>query len=123
LYECIFDEDANGFSDLFRLTLIDSEILRLALEDWDIWRRWEAAFHLGLADRSTHPALPHESRRHEELKRILDKSLVTDPERAVTRIGEFKVLSNPALPTGVLRQVQVTWTEPHSESSLWALVR
>ena len=115
-YERIFDEARDGYSDLFELTPIDSETLRLALEDWDIWQRWNTAFHAGQTNQSTHPALPHESRRHEELKQILDATLVTDPERAVTRLGTFSVLDDRTLPMGPSRRVQVSWSEPHSES-------
>ncbi len=88
----LFDETADSYSESFLLTPLDSESFQLAMEDWEIWRRWEDAFHSGKADISTHPALPHEARRHAELKQTLDKSLVTDPQKAVTRIGQFDVL-------------------------------
>jgi hypothetical protein len=112
LYDCIFDETADNYSESFLLTPLDSNSFQLAMEDWEIWRRWEDAFHLGKADKSTHPALPHEARRHAELKQILDKSLVTDPKKAVTRMGQFDVLGESKLPRGVVRPLQVKWTEP-----------
>jgi hypothetical protein len=62
LYECIFAEAEDNYSDLFRLTPLDVEIFQLAMEDWSIWQRWELAFNTGKADISTHPALPHEAK-------------------------------------------------------------
>jgi len=112
LYECIFDEAADNYSEFFLLTPLDSESFKLAMEDWEIWRHWEDAFHSGKVDKSTHPALPHEARRHAELKQILDKSLLTDPQKAVKRIGHFDVLGKSSLPKGVLPTLQVKWNEP-----------
>lgn len=114
LYECVFDEKEGGYSNLFRLTPIGEETFRLALEDWEIWQRWEHPFHAGEAAINTHPALPKDARRHAELKRILDKVLVTDPKTATTRVGQFDVLGGRrALPKGVLTPLQVEWTHSH----------
>jgi hypothetical protein len=112
LYECIFDKTADDYSESFLLTALDLKSFQLAMEDWEIWRRWEDAFHSGKANKSSHPALPHEAKRHAELKQILDKSLVTDPQKAVTRIGQFDALRKSNLPRGIVRPLQVKWTEP-----------
>ena len=114
LYECIFDEVNDDCSDLFRLTPIDVETFQLAMEDWNIWRCWEFAFHTGKADLSSHPALPQDASRHKELERILDKTLLTDPRKAFTRVGRFEPLGKQSLPEGVLRALQVQWTERQS---------
>jgi hypothetical protein len=50
--------------------------------------------------------------RHAELKPILDGTLVTNPEKAVTKTGQFEPLGEQTLPIGVLRTLQVEWTEP-----------
>lgn len=113
LYECIFDETKDDYSDLFRLTPIGEDTLRLAQEDWDIWQRWEYAFHNGKAQVDTHPALPVDASRHAELKRILDNAMVTDPKTAIVRVGLFDVLGDHRdLPKGVLRPLQVKWSPP-----------
>lgn len=112
LYECLFDEGKDNFSDQFLLTPIDNETFQLAMEDWSIWQRWELAFKTGKADMSTHPALPHEAVRHSELKRILDRTLLTNPQKAFTKVGRFEALGEQTLPIGVLRALQVKWTEP-----------
>jgi hypothetical protein len=73
LYECIFDESKDDYTDSFRLAPVDSQTSQLAMEDWAIWKRWELAFHTSKVDFSTHPALPNESERKTELKNILQK--------------------------------------------------
>lgn len=112
-YECVFDDTKDDYLQLFRLIPLDKETFQLAMEDWNIWRRWEIAFHSGKTDESTHPALPNEAARHEELKRILDGLLVAGPENTITRVGRFEVLGDPSLPMGVIRRLQVEWTEHH----------
>lgn len=105
LYECI------DYSDSFLLAPLDAEAFQFAMEDWAIWQRWELAYHTGKADLSTHPALPHESERHQELESILEKMLVIDRAKAVTRIGHFEAMGGETLPKGVLRPLQVKWAE------------
>jgi hypothetical protein len=61
---------------------------------------------------STHPALPHEAVRHAELKRILDRTLLPNPQEAFAKVGRFEPLGEQILPSGVLRALQVKWTEP-----------
>jgi hypothetical protein len=114
-FECTFNEAKDDYTELFRLTPLDAEAFRLAMEDWNIWRRRELAFHTGEADISTHPALPREAGRHEELKRVLEKSLVTNLGKAFTKVGRFEVIGEPSLPKGVLRPLQVKWAEPQKK--------
>ena len=111
LYECIFDESKDDYTDSFRLAAIDSHTFQLAMEDWAIWKRWELAFHTGKVGISTHPALPNERERETELNGILQKVLVIDPAKAMTCIGHFEVLDSPVLTKGVQRPLQVKWSE------------
>ncbi len=108
-YECVFDEGQDEYSDQYRLTPIDDETFKLAMEDWEIWRRWKIAFHAGKADINSHPALPEDRLRHEELRRVLDPALVIDPDRAVIRIGKFDTLKPPNFPESASRLVRVKW--------------
>jgi hypothetical protein len=110
-YDCIFDEQKDDYTDLFRLTPIAPETFNLAMEDWEIWRRWEIAFHSGKTDLSTHPCLPQDYRRHHEIKPILDRKLVTDPKIAITRVGKFEAIGNARLPTSLLRELEVKWEQ------------
>ena len=99
-YDCIFDESRDDYSDLYRLTPITQNVFELAKEDWAIWERWEFAFHAGNATRESHPALPQDRPRHEEIRAILDSALKTDKENCNIQAGSFE-------PTGT----SVSWTE------------
>jgi len=114
LYECVSNKakDHDSDSELFRLTPVDSETFQLAMEDWEIWRRWLVAFYERKADISTRPALPDEVSRHAELKRILDEVLVSDPQKTIMRAGRFEVLREPSIPERVIRQLRVKWIQP-----------
>ena len=91
VYESVFDYATDDRSDIFLLQLIDGETFELALEDWAIWKRWEAAYAAGLTTTETHPALPADRPRHEELQAILSERLRVEPTTAVQVKGDFKV--------------------------------
>jgi len=112
LYDCIFDEAEDDYLSLFRLTPVAEDVFQLAMEDWQIWRRWTSAFYAGRVKLDSHPALPEDRARHNELKSILDGALVTDEGKFVVRQGSFEVIGHPELPKGDLRPLQVKWTEP-----------
>ena len=59
------------------------------MEDWEIWLRWERAFKQGETTQETHPVLPEDRQRHEELENILAKRLVVFPETSVQATAEF----------------------------------
>jgi hypothetical protein len=74
-YDAPFSYWEARYADLYVLRAVDDEIFRLALEDWEIWLRWEAAFHAGTTTLDTHPALPAERARYDEVARSLDARL------------------------------------------------
>lgn len=89
-YECQFDESTDDWSDIYLLKPLDEETFRLVMEDWDIWLRWEAAFHGGRTPHETHPALPEDRVRHDELVRALRERLAIDPGASIRAKGDFK---------------------------------
>lgn len=109
-YDCMFDEATDDYSDLYHLTPLSQSILELAKEDWAIWTRWEAAFHSGKATVESHPALPQDRARHEEIRAILDSALATNAAVCVTQRGSFERLGSGEYPKGVMRPLQVRWT-------------
>ena len=111
-YECIFDEEKQNYSDRFQLTPLGQKSFELAVEAWGIWRRWEIAFHTGKTAIDTHPALPHESARYAQLHKILEPLLVTDIRTAIVRNGYFEAREGLKLSKGVMKPLQVRWTEP-----------
>ena len=103
-YDCIFDEVRSNYSNLYRLTPVGPQILALAEEDCAIWERWESAFRAGNTTRDTHPALPQDRGRYQELRAALDPSLETDHANCIIQVGSFE--------EGIGRPLQVSWTNP-----------
>ena len=89
-FACIFDDQEDEYSSLYRLKPIDASTLRLALEQWDIWLRWQAAFHRGEVGLESHPALPAERNRYEQLERVLAPALEVPKDAALKAIGKFR---------------------------------
>lgn len=115
-YDCIFSYQEDGYSNSYRLTPISIQLFDFAMEDWAIWKRWEQAFYKGMATQESHPALPADRARHEEIKAILGKALCSDMKNCIVRIAYFTVMENPKLTKGILRPLQVKWVEPESEA-------
>jgi hypothetical protein len=99
-------------ADTFLLVPVDAETVRLAREDWAIWRRWETAFHQGRAGLDTHPALPEDRPRHEELRRLLEGRLAVDPAGAVRKAAEFRGRRDPDWSGYGFRPLEVRWVDP-----------
>ena len=117
IYSSVWDEAADDWSDTFLLLPIDDETFRLAMEDWAIWCRWERAFHAGQISHDTHPALPNERVRHDDLEIILTPRLTVDPKQAISVRGRFETRS-PAQP-GITSScaLVVFWCTQESVSS------
>jgi hypothetical protein len=90
LYESEWKDGDDLDATTFLLSPVDDETFALAMEDWAIWRRWETAFHQGRVTQDSHPALPEERSRHEELKCMLERKLKIDPARAFRKAAEFR---------------------------------
>jgi hypothetical protein len=84
LYESEWSDIADDYTDFFNLSPVDPETFQLVQEHWQIWLRWERARHEGTVAQDTHPALPEDRARHEELEALLRPQLVTaaQPVRA-----------------------------------------
>lgn len=90
VYASEWSDRDDDWADTFLLSPITSDLFRLAMEDWEIWRRWESAFHEGRATRETHPALPEDRARHDELRRLLADQLSVDTQNAVRARAQFR---------------------------------
>jgi len=108
-YECQFDEVESNWSDTFLLKPIDAETFRLALEDWDIWERWNAAREDGRVSLDTHPVLPEDRERHNEISAILRSKLKAEPEKDVKAKAEFEVVE-PKRKGQSIATLQVKWS-------------
>ncbi len=108
-YDSEWQNDPDADDDAFWLTPISDTLLKLALEDWAIWRRGETAFHEGRADAASHPALPEDRARHDQLAAILAEKLVTDREQAVRVRGMFRTTDVESSHRG-WRPLEVQWS-------------
>ena len=101
VYESEFSDTLNNYTDSFRLSPISDDLFQLALEDWAIWLRWDAAYKRRDTPQETHPALPAERDRYDELERLLNGRLVIDPTDFVLATAEFR---------NVQSELQVCWS-------------
>lgn len=88
-YENHWNDEKNGWNEIYFLKLLDAETFALAMEDWAIWLRWEQAYKEGKTAHETHPALPSERQRHDELSAILAERLVLDRDASVKAKADF----------------------------------
>jgi hypothetical protein len=92
VYQSIFRHDLDEWDPdgRFELSPIAPITLSSVLEDWSIWRRWEEAFYAGHTSQDTHPALPEDRARHEELKPIVERALTIDQSQRRVAKGLFR---------------------------------
>lgn len=91
-YDSLFLDVGDGRAehDIFELRPVDAETLALALEDWEIWLRWETAFYAGATTIETHPALPADRARHDAIAPILHARLEALPGPPIRARAEFR---------------------------------
>ncbi len=110
LYESEWDELVDEYALAFRLSPVEPRLFGLALESWSIWRSWETAFYDGRATQDTHPALPEDRTRSDELHRILESELRIDAGNCIRAHGDFKAFDDSAWNGVGGRPLQVRWT-------------
>ncbi len=90
LYESCWSDIDSEDIDQFVLSPISSELLTAALEDWEIWTRWERAHKAGLTTVESHPVLPEDRERHMALEPILRKQLVINEQTKIAATAVFR---------------------------------
>jgi len=96
IYKCIFDEKEDEYLKIYSLQLISIECFDLFMEQWGIWLRWEVAFKRGVVAADSHPALPEERKRNEELNELINS--LTQENNAIfkTLKAEFMLPETPS---------------------------
>jgi len=107
-YVAEFDHSKDDHAETFELRPVDAETLRLALEDWEIWLRWDDAYKAGHVTLDTHPALPTERVRHDEIAPVLAARLAALPGPAIRASGTFRPAPGHATAGGG-RWMEVQW--------------
>jgi hypothetical protein len=110
LYEPEWSDIEGEYPAPFRLSPIRPEVLKAALESWEIWRRWETAYHRGLTTGDTHPALPEDRAHSAELDAVLADHLRIDETNFIRARGEFEAREDPQWSGSGFRPLQVRWT-------------
>ena len=91
-----WDERADDWRTIYLVSPVSDEQLRLAVEDWDIWRRWASAHHAGsLTPDDKHPALAVDWPRHVELQPLVKEAFAMDTSQASRAIPEFRGALEP----------------------------
>ena len=67
------------------------DLLDLVLEDWAIWLRWESAFRRGEVDKNSHPSLPRERVRHEQIQALIGDRLEAKRNGPIRQLGTLKI--------------------------------
>ncbi len=110
VYKCIFDHNEDEYSKNYYLQPISNEILTLVLEQWEIWLRWKAAFDKGLTTRESHPSLPAERKRYDEIQNLIQSEINIIEESCKIMQARFQVPSKPNWEAKWL----VQWIKPSS---------
>jgi hypothetical protein len=103
----------NPNEDRFELSPISPAALKLAIEDFHLWQRWQEAELAGTAPKLPDGAervLPADAVRHAELMTLLDPELRIDPANRILVTGEFRVERRAQRPAGVFSDLVVCWT-------------
>lgn len=104
-YESQWDDLNDDWQDSYLLWSVPAETFTLALESWWIWLRWETAFYAGDTNQDTHPALPDERKRHDELEASLAGRFPPAPTERVAAEAKFEA------PPGATR-MRATFSSP-----------
>ena len=107
------DHWKDGYEDLYELRPVDEETLRLALEDWEIWLRWDEAYKVGIATVESDPALANDRARHDEIEPVLAARLAALPGPATRARGKFRPTPGHDN-AGGSRGMEVQWTVEES---------
>jgi len=115
LYECVFDEASDAYSDSYLLMPVGPDLLTAAMTNWKLFLKWRTAYDAGQTTLATHPALPEDKAQYDETRRALEQAVESARPMATRVKGEFEVLGEPNLPRDVHTRWQVRWTAPPGE--------
>lgn len=99
VFECLFDDKRDEWSERYALSPIDEELLGLILEKQKIWRRWQKAFQEKQTPISTHPALPPDKEQHAAILEKTGNRLTGRTEKSVIMRARFQRIE-PSIETG-----------------------
>jgi hypothetical protein len=110
-YKSSWDNESDDYSVVYELSPIDGDLLRAALEQWQLWKFWERAFHAGEVPQSTHPGYGGIDSRYDELEVVINRGIdaLGPPVRRVN--AEFRAVpSTEHSAPGIMRELEVAWS-------------
>jgi hypothetical protein len=111
-FACELDHVAGGYTETYLLWPIDEGLFSLAMEQWKLYKAWEVKFHSGEVPAETHPGHRGQSARYDELQDQIDRHLGSLGAPTTRALAHFRACeSQPDLPAGCLREMEVQWTE------------
>ena len=88
-YESQWADVYNQQQDWFKLSPIRLDLFEQELERWELWLNWKAAYDAGSVEIESHPYLPADRARGEELSELLDSTLKIDADKFLVAQAEF----------------------------------
>ena len=105
VFECQFSEENDEWTDLYRLMEIEPALLKLAQEMSAIFQRWRTEWERGNTSIETHPALPADRSRYDELQEATAQGLKVRRSASILRRARF-------ICEAVMDCRRVEWAEP-----------
>ena len=109
IYECVFDQQDDAYSDSFLLMPVGPEILAAAMTNWKIFLKWREAFDAGQTTLATHPALPEDKSRYDESRQRLEQAIAMAKPGAIRARASFEILGEATAARDVHTKWQVKW--------------
>jgi hypothetical protein len=109
-YQSQWDEVADDWAETFVLTPVDDVTFNLEMEQWQIWRDWERAFHTGEVSHDSHPGFGGKNLRFDELEKLVALRMRDFKPLEVYLAATFRIVEGQeAVPPGVMRELEVEW--------------
>lgn len=109
-FEMVFDEVRDEFQhNEFDLVPVGDDTLRLALEQHEMWKRWQRAFQAGEVSLTSHPALPADRAAFDELGALVSARIKGAKDKVFRMRAEFRAVE------GAVRKdepLEVRWSNP-----------
>ena len=92
IYEAILNSPEDADENRYYLMHVESDLMELVLEAWDIWINWKDAYDTEKVTLASQHPLPADQIRHKELKRLIGNRLTAIPEKSIIMKAEFRKL-------------------------------
>ena len=82
--------DLDADAPRYRLKPLSAAAFELFSEYWQMWRRWEDAFHRGSVNVAIPPVLAEDRQRHDEIEPTVKSALAVPSESGPVARGDFR---------------------------------